>query len=604
MRLTETTKKVAYEKLKRQWQYHLMLLPGVILIFIFAYIPLYGVIIAFEDCNPHLDLPLWVGMKHFQYIFSQPAFLRTIWNTFFIAVMKLIGGIVVPVIFALLLNELVSNRLKRIFQTLIYIPNFLSWVIMAGVLMDILANNGIINQFLGFFGMDAVNFLGNASVFPWTMIVTDIWKGFGFGTVVYLAALTSIDPGLYESAILDGATRWQQIRYITLPLLMPTIILMLVLALGNVLNAGFDQIFNLYSPIVYQTGDIIDTYVYRLGIQQAQYSVGAAIGLFKSAVSAVLVLTSYILGINVRDTRFLGGRKMQYKTRANRIFHFVNIFILAVVSSCVLPFINLLAISFSDSAAVAAGAVGFTPVDFTLSAYEYALKGGKFIRALFISFERVFLGVGLNLILMVLTAYPLSKTRKKVAGRNIYMVYFVITMLVSGGMIPTYLVVTGLGLKDTIWALILPGALPVYNMVILMNFMRGIPEEIEEAAAIDGASPFQILTRVLLPILKPALATVGLFCIVTHWNDWFSGMIYMNNPDNYPLQTYLQSLLQNFEQLLRTQSSQDIQALLAQMDARTGRAAQLFLGAIPVMVIYPFLQKYFTKGLVRGSVKG
>ena len=149
---------------------------------------------------------------------------------------------------------------------------------------------------------------------------------------------------------------------------------------------------------------------------------------------------------------------MQYKTRANRIFHFVNIFILAVVSLlCVLPFINLLAISFSDSAAVAAGAVGFTPVDFTLSAYEYALKGGKFIRALFISFERVFLGVGLNLILMVLTAYPLSKTRKKVAGRNIYMVYFVITMLVSGGMIPTYLVVTGLGLKDTIWALILPG---------------------------------------------------------------------------------------------------------------------------------------------------
>ena len=296
---------------------------------------------------------------------------------------------------------------------------------------------------------------------------------------------------------------------------------------------------------------------------------------------------------------------MQYKTRANRIFHFVNIFILAVVSLlCVLPFINLLAISFSDSAAVAAGAVGFTPVDFTLSAYEYALKGGKFIRALFISFERVFLGVGLNLILMVLTAYPLSKTRKKVAGRNIYMVYFVITMLVSGGMIPTYLVVTGLGLKDTIWALILPGAHPVYNMVILMNFMRGIPEEIEEAAAIDGASPFQILTRVLLPILKPALATVGLFCIVTHWNDWFSGMIYMNNPDNYPLQTYLQSLLQNFEQLLRTQSSQDIQALLAQMDARTGRAAQLFLGAIPVMVIYPFLQKYFTKGLVLGSVKG
>lgn len=195
----------------------------------------------------------------------------------------------------MLLNELVSTKLKRIFQTLVYIPNFLSWVIMAGVLMDILAHNGIVNQFLGTFGIEPINFLGSTKNFPWTMIVTDIWKSFGFGTVVYLAALTSIDPGLYESAILDGATRWQQIRYITLPLLMPTIILMLVLSLGSVLNAGFDQIFNLYSPIVYETGDIIDTYVYRLGIQQAQYSVGAAIGLFKSAVSAVLVLISYVL---------------------------------------------------------------------------------------------------------------------------------------------------------------------------------------------------------------------------------------------------------------------------------------------------------------------
>lgn len=295
----------------------------------------------------------------------------------------------------------------------------------------------------------------------------------------------------------------------------------------------------------------------------------------------------------------------QYKTRANRIFNAVNItFLILVSATCLLPFIHLLAVSFSGSAAVNAGKVGLLPVDFTTSAYEFALRGGKFLRALLISVERVVLGVGLNLILMVLTAYPLSKSSKKVAGRNIYMTFFVITMLISGGMIPTYLVVTKLGLKDTIWSLILPGALPVYNMVILMNFMRGIPEEIEEAAVIDGATSFQILVRILLPVLKPALATVGLFCIVSHWNDWFSGMIYMNNPDNYPLQTYLQSLLQNFEQILQQQGAGDIQRLLVQMNARTGRAAQLFLGALPVMMIYPFLQKYFTKGLVMGSVKG
>lgn len=283
-------------KFKKQWQYHLMLLPGVLLVLIFSYIPLYGVIIAFQNYNPGMGFSSpWVGLKNFQYLFSQPAFLRTIWNTFYIAFFKLIGGIVVPVVFALLLNELISNKLKRIFQTLIYIPNFLSWVIMAGVMMDLLAKNGAFNELLTAIGFPVINFLGSPKVFPWTMIISDIWKGFGFGTVVYLAALTSSDPGLYESALLDGATRWQQIRYITIPLLMPTIILMTVLALGSVLNAGFDQIFNLYSPIVYETGDIIDTYVYRLGIQQAQYSVGAAIGLFKSVVSCIMVGLSYIL---------------------------------------------------------------------------------------------------------------------------------------------------------------------------------------------------------------------------------------------------------------------------------------------------------------------
>ena len=283
-------------KFKKQWQYHLMLLPGVLLVLIFSYIPLYGVIIAFQNYNPGMGFSSpWVGLKNFQYLFSQPAFLRTIWNTFYIAFFKLIGGIVVPVVFALLLNELISNKLKRIFQTLIYIPNFLSWVIMAGVMMDLLAKNGAFNELLTAIGFPVINFLGSPKVFPWTMIISDIWKGFGFGTVVYLAALTSIDPGLYESALLDGATRWQQIRYITIPLLMPTIILMTVLALGSVLNAGFDQIFNLYYPIVYETGDIIDTYVYRLGIQQAQYSVGAAIGLFKSVVSCIMVGLSYIL---------------------------------------------------------------------------------------------------------------------------------------------------------------------------------------------------------------------------------------------------------------------------------------------------------------------
>lgn len=292
------------------------------------------------------------------------------------------------------------------------------------------------------------------------------------------------------------------------------------------------------------------------------------------------------------------------KSIGRRLFQAANYTILILVSLlCVLPFINLLAISFSSSSAVSAGNVTFWPIDFTTKAYEFALTGGEFFTSLWVSIKRVVLGTVVNLVLIVLTAYPLAKSKQKLMGRNYYMGFFILTMLFNGGLIPTYLVVVKAGLINSIWSLILPGALPVFSMIILMNFIRGLPEEIEESAIIDGAGPLHILTRVLLPLLKPALATVGLFSIVGHWNSWFDGIIYMNDPTKYPLQSYLQTLLQSFEQIL-LKSGTDYTQLLSMMNARTGRAAQMFLGAIPILLVYPFLQKYFTEGLVLGSVKG
>lgn len=292
------------KRIKREWQLHLMLLPGIIVTFIFCYIPLYGLVIAFQKYNPGLGFKSpWVGLDNFRYLFSQPSFVSVIWNTLYIAVFKLIGGIIVPVTFALLLNEIGSRFWKRTFQTMIYLPHFISWVIMAGILESILAADGLINNFLVEHGFTAIKFLGDAHIFPWTLIISDIWKGFGFGTVVYLAALTSIDPELYDAAKVDGAPRLAQVRYITLPMLAPTVVLMLVMSLGNVLNAGFDQVFNMYSPVVYETADIIDTYVYRMGIENAQYSVGTAVGMFKGLVSAVLVLTSYWLADRLANYR-------------------------------------------------------------------------------------------------------------------------------------------------------------------------------------------------------------------------------------------------------------------------------------------------------------
>ena len=293
--------------------------------------------------------------------------------------------------------------------------------------------------------------------------------------------------------------------------------------------------------------------------------------------------------------------KMNPARKAFLVFDYILLGIAGFL--CILPFINLLAVSFSSSTAVASGAVKFFPVDFTLKSYEYVLSSSKFIHALLISLKRVSIGVSLNMLLMIITAYPLSKSKEKLAGRSIYAWFFVITMLIGGGLIPSYLVNVKLGLINTMWALVLPGALPVYNMIILMNFFRGIPGELEEAAMIDGAGAWTVIWKIILPVSKPAIATVGLFCIVSHWNSWFDGLIYMNNPNNYPLQSYLQTMIINPEQMLRAAGG-DYTKLLAMVSARTGRAAQLFLGALPILAIYPFLQKYFTTGLVMGSVKG
>ena len=295
---------------------------------------------------------------------------------------------------------------------------------------------------------------------------------------------------------------------------------------------------------------------------------------------------------------------MQFMTRGQKIFRVFNYgFITLICLTCLLPIINTLAVSFSTPAYVAAGKVYFWPKGFTSMAYNFAMKNGRFLQALKVSILRCVLGVGINLFMMVTTAYPLSKSTKQFRARNYYMVFYVFTMLFGGGMVPYYILVRRLGLLNSIWSLVLPLSVPVYNMVILMNFMRGLPPEIEEAAMIDGAGNFRILLSVILPVLKPALATVGLFTFVYHWNDWFTGKLFMNDPKNYPLQTYLQTLLVNFSDLMRSAGS-NYYELLSQMNQQTGRAAQLFMALIPTLIVYPFLQKYFTTGLVMGSVKG
>jgi len=284
----------------RQLPLYVMLLPAFVITLIYHYVPLFGLTIAFQDFNPALGLGFgkqaWIGLENFQFVFAMPNTKKVIWNTLFISSMKLVALIVVPVLVALLLNEMRNRKVKRWVQTIIYLPYFLSWVILGGILVQILSpSTGIVADMFKALGLASPYWLGDPKVFPFTLVITDLWKEFGFKAIVYLAALAGINPDLYEAAEIDGANRFKQVLYITIPSLAPTIVLMTTLALGSILSAGFEQVFNLINPSVYSTGDIVDTMVYRVGIQQAQYGIATAVGMFKSVVSCVLVTLSYYL---------------------------------------------------------------------------------------------------------------------------------------------------------------------------------------------------------------------------------------------------------------------------------------------------------------------
>ncbi|WP_046229767.1 ABC transporter permease [Paenibacillus algorifonticola] len=291
---------------KLAWPLHVMLIPGIVLVLIFSYLPMLGLVMAFQDYKPQLGFleSEWIGLENFKLMFEYPDARQVIWNTLLIAGIKIVAHLIVPFVFALLLNEVRKMLFKRFVQTLVYLPHFLSWVILGGILLDMLSTDGgLVNQLLGVFGIEPIFFLGDGNWFRFTVIVSDVWKDFGFSTIIFLAALAGVNPEYYEAALIDGANRWRQTLSITIPAILPITIVVAILSLGNVLNAGFDQIFNLYNPLVYEKGDIIDTYVYRVGLLGGDFGFGTAVGVFKSLVSFILIIISYRLAYKLANYR-------------------------------------------------------------------------------------------------------------------------------------------------------------------------------------------------------------------------------------------------------------------------------------------------------------
>jgi putative aldouronate transport system permease protein len=285
-------------KLKREMPLHLLLLIPLILLIIYSYGPMVGILMAFEDFIPSKGFfgSKFVGLDNFKYVLSMPDSYGILWNTFYIALLKIVFKIGVPFIFALLLNEITNGWFKKAVQTITYLPYFLSWVVLGGILLDFFSpSGGLINVFLKSLGLNGFYFFGDAATFPYMIVLTDVWKDIGFNTIIFLAAITGLNPTLYEAGIVDGAGRWKQTLHITIPGITGMLILVTVLSLGNILNAGFDQIFNLYSPLVYSTGDILDTFVYRTALLDGQFNIGATVGVFKSVISFIMITLSYLI---------------------------------------------------------------------------------------------------------------------------------------------------------------------------------------------------------------------------------------------------------------------------------------------------------------------
>jgi len=291
---------------------------------------------------------------------------------------------------------------------------------------------------------------------------------------------------------------------------------------------------------------------------------------------------------------------MYYKTRGYRIFNVFNTcFLILLALMCIVPLVHVLAVSFSAKSAADANLVGLWPKQFSLEAYKKTIDNPVFLHSIWISVKRTVIGTALTLLITFLAAYPLSKENSVFKGRNVYSWLFVFSMVFNGGLIPFYIVIQKVGLMDSFWVLVLPGAVNTFLVILMLNFFRGIPKELEEAALMDGAGHFRTLFSIYLPISLPSIATIALFSMVFHWNSWFDGLLYMNNSKQFPLATFLQTVI-----IQRDMSSMSVNPKEMELISQTTvRAAQIFIGAAPILLVYPFLQKYFVKGMTLGSVK-
>jgi ABC-type polysaccharide transport system permease subunit len=457
---------------------------------------------------------------------------RLIRNTFLLNLYDVIFGFPAPIILALLFNELRNRTFKRVVQTISYMPHFISLVVVCGLIVQLSSSQGLINDIIAFFGGQRSALLQRPELFRPIFVASEIWQHVGWNTIIYLAALSGIDQELYEASTLDGANKFQRIRYITIPGIMPVIIILFILRLGNMLNVSFEKVMLLYNPTTYKTADVINTFVYRKGLQDFAWSFSAAVGLFNSLINF--------------------------------------------------------------------------PLNFNINAYRAAFVNPNVLQGYKNTIFILVVGVALNILMTSLGAYFLS--RKNILLKNAIMFFIVFTMFFQGGLIPAYLNIRDLGLYDTRWALILPMAINTFYLVIMRTGFMQVPDSMEESAIIDGANDLQILFRIIILLSMPVVAVMILYYGVFHWNSWFQAVIFLRDRKLFPMQLILREVLvQNTELLVMGQGAARAGGNIREQRyniAESIKYATVVITTVPILFVYPFLQRYFVKGIMIGALKG
>ena len=495
---------------------------------------MFGLVIAFKDYQPFIGVmgSKWVGFKHFERFFSSEFCGRVIKNTFGINILNLLLSFPAPIILALLLNEVRHPRFKKSVQTITYMPHFISLVVIVGIMQDILSvDYGIINRIILFFGGEQIRFMTEPGWFKILYVLSGIWQNVGWSSIIYIAAIDGIDQELYDAAMVDGANRWHKIRYITLPGISDTIIILLIMQIGNMLNVA-------------------------------------------------------------------GGRQMR-KSKFTVADIIIYLFLLFMIVVTLYPVIYIFSTSVSSTVSVMKNEVIFLPKGFSLGAYRQVFKNDSIWTGYRNSIFLLIVGTAINVIMNILAAYPLS--RRGFCFRRSFMLMILFTMFFSGGMIPTYLVVDGLNLTDTLWGLIIPTAVSAYNVIIMRSFFENIPESLEEAVKIDGGNDLDILLKIFIPLSKPVIAVIALYYGVGHWNGFTQALIYIRDRVKFPLQVILRELLLQ-DKVRDMVEVSDVGDMLGA--TRSIQYATIVVSIVPMLIVYPFLQKYFVKGVMIGAVKG